>query len=378
MSAPPDLTKRAAQVLASAEAPRVDDRSRARGIEVVRQALRAEKKRRARRRWVVTGGVVAAAAALLVAGFSLAKKHDRSLARAVESTPNVSAHLEGDATAFHAAAAPPSGSVVAADRIVVGAAGSAALSLSTGTRIDIEPLGEVRVVEQSITQIYSLEAGALRAHVAKLHANERFLVRTADAEVEVRGTIFRVARVAEEPCAPGVRTRVQVEEGVVVVRNGGAETRVAAGEHWPSACPLVAIAPPATAPAPATTALAPAPKPQPTIVKSAPASNTAAVAPTQQPAPPPVPPAVLAEQNDAFAAAVEAKRAGNTALAIQRFEAFEQKYPSSALAEAALAERMRLLETTDKTRAKAAAKAYLARHPNGPSRVQAQRILDAP
>ena len=93
----------------------------------------------------------------------------------------------------------------------------------------------VRLVEQSQRKRFSLESGSFFAKVAKLTADERFVVATPDAEVEVRGTAFRVTIVPGDPtCAGGSPTRLEVSEGVVVVRHSGTEVRVAAGERWPS------------------------------------------------------------------------------------------------------------------------------------------------
>ena len=84
----------------------------------------------------------------------------------------------------------------------------------------------MRLVEQSQRKRFSLEAGSLFAKVAKLTADERFVVATPDAEVEVRGTAFRVTIVpADRACEDGSPTRLEVTEGVVVVRHAGVEHR---------------------------------------------------------------------------------------------------------------------------------------------------------
>src|SRR5262249_49437272 len=75
------------------------------------------------------------------------------------------------------------------------------------------------------------------ASVTKLQPGHRFVVATPDAEVEVKGTRFELVVDGEASrCEPGIRTRLTVQEGVVAVRHGGSEVRVAAGSLWP-ACP---------------------------------------------------------------------------------------------------------------------------------------------
>jgi outer membrane protein assembly factor BamD (BamD/ComL family) len=82
----------------------------------------------------------------------------------------------------------------------------------------------------------------------------------------------------------------------------------------------------------------------------------------------------LGEQNDFFATALAAKKRGAAAEAIQGFEAFVARYPSSSLVESALAQRMKLLRGVDAGRAKRAAAEYLARYPRGFARADAEAI----
>src|SRR5262249_2055397 len=103
--------------------------------------------------------------------------------------------------------------------------------------LEVEPGSQLAVVEEGRAQVFALNAGSLRADVAKLGSGERFIVRTADAEVEVRGTSFLVDVVPPDPaCGAGNATRVQVFEGVGRVRAGGREAAVGPGEHWPRDC----------------------------------------------------------------------------------------------------------------------------------------------
>ena len=228
----------------------------------------------------------------------------------------------------------------------------ATFALSTGTWLSVEPASELSVVDLGRSEIFTLNEGSMKADVAKLAPNDRFLIRTADAEVEVRGTSFRVSVVPADPgCGNGTRTRVRVFEGVVAVRQNGREDAVVKGSEWPIGCPGVrSAAPHAT--------VARIAEDQATIV--APAANASSN---------------LAAQNDLFAEAMRSKRNGDTASALAAFDRLLSRYPSGQLAENAAAERMKLLASTDPHKATAAASQYLARYPSGFARAAAESIL---
>jgi hypothetical protein len=157
---------------------------------------------------------------------------------------------------------------------------------------------------------------------------------------------------------------VTVYEGVVSVRHSGQEARIAAGQNWPSTCVELHDQPTERA-----TKRPVGSSPQRTASVETPSS-----------APEPLQPGSdLGEQNDLFGRALAAKRSGVTGEAIQGFEAFISRYPSSSLAESAFAQRMKLLRTVDRARAAAAAEQYLARYPHGFARADAEAIRrDAP
>ena len=192
-----------------------------------------------------------------------------------------------------------------------------------GTEIIVEPGGALTVVENGATRRFALMHGAVSAHVARLAPGERFIVETSDAEVEVRGTRFRVVALDEPPCADGAATRVAVSEGVVVVTWSGHRESLQAGETWPPECPAASA---------------------------------------------------LEAQNDLFAAAVRAKREGQNALAATLFARFIRVYPDSSLFESALVQQMRLLAMGDPRAAASAAVRYLARFPDGFARDEARRL----
>jgi hypothetical protein len=234
--------------------------------------------------------------------------------------------------------------VTAGSRLVVPPRGRALLAFSTGTSVLLDPSSDLRVESTGSVESLRLEGGAIELHVAKLHGDERFLVHTPDAEVEVRGTQFRVAVVPADPaCGESTSTRVTVTEGVVVVRHAGAEARVAAGEAWTAGdCP------------------------------GADGGTSRSVVGTRDPAPS----STLAAQNDLFASAVSAKRQGNYHRALAGFDRLLAQYPGSPLTESATVERMRVLRLADPGRAPVAAKDYLARYPRGFARAEAQTIAE--
>ena len=272
----------------------------------------------------------------------------------------------------------------AGSRLIVDPNAGAKLSLSTGTQLEVEPGSQLSVVEDNRVQIFALTAGSMRADVAKLAKDERFLVRTTDAEVEVRGTSFLVGVVAADPsCGDGTTTRVTVFEGVVTVRAGGREEAVGRGDHWPHACRKSAARPPSVPAPPHAAAKHPAkieaPASVPTPVPAAPlaaADTPPSAAPVSHGSATHHPPAsTLTEENNLFADGMLARRSGNVLLAIEKMDRFLERYPTSHLAENAAAERMRLLRTLDPARAAAAARQYLQRYPTGFARGDGEAIL---
>lgn len=244
----------------------------------------------------------------------------------------------------------------AGDCLVVDRGSRMTVALPGGSYLVLDEPTQVELLSAAPKTIFALESGAVHADVAKLSGGERFIIRTADAEIEVHGTSFEVSRVASDPaCGNGTTTRVKVREGVVAVRSGANESFVRANESWPKDC---ASAPPAASSTPTTLGVA-APRPA-----AAPAPAVIA-APTSD----------LSAQNDQFERAGALKRANDATGAIAAYEEFLARYPSSHLAQSARAERMRLLRDVNKDRARLAARDYLDRYPSGFARSDAELIL---
>jgi ferric-dicitrate binding protein FerR (iron transport regulator) len=360
-------------------------------IALIERAMDARRRRSTR-----SIAVLSMAAAFVLAGLGASRiAHQKTSPLPLAAPATESKDTSGVAPPVAIAIASGSGAIVAApgssspavigralqagSRLFVDPNAGATLSLSTGTHLEVEPGSQLSVIEDSRAQVFTLNAGSLRADVAKLGKDERFIVRTADAEVEVRGTSFLVDVVPSDPaCGAGTTTRVKVFEGVVTVRAAGQEEAVGRGEHWPRGCRAApALAPSARAaikhPARVET---PAPTPATTGLPSDPESPLLAALPsasraraTQRP------PSSLAEENNLFAEGMFARQHGNVPLAVERMDRFLERYPASHLAENAATERMRLLRALDPVRAATAARQYLQRYPNGFARADAEAIL---
>jgi ferric-dicitrate binding protein FerR (iron transport regulator) len=383
MTSRPPFSALAAKALARVQVEQQPVRpdTRAAAIAATAAAIAARKRKQSQRRMraaVVGGFALAAAIGGLAAGMYAWRSPSATTATTTTTVPaaGVASGVVGAVEIVRGGSSLPirdGTSLSAGDRVHAQDDARASLLLPTGTRLIVESGGDVRLSDAGATQVHALASGSVRADVAKLTSGERFIIRTGDAEVEVRGTSFRVAQVAPDPsCGGGTRTRVDVYEGTVVVRAAGAETPVTAGEHWPRCtAPRTDVAPAPTAKP--TTRLAPsaAPPIAPPPASSAPPASTE-IARTMGDEPPP--PSELSTQNDLFAQAVAAKRSGQNAAAVAAFERFLSRYPSSPLAETATAERMKLLATYDQGRAAAAARDYLARYPRGYARRDAEAI----
>lgn len=404
---------------AKVHGPTEAERARAIAVAAAAIAKAAAARRVARRRRVGVGVGLAVAAA--VGGLVAIRLRAPVTASAPVATTTVHAHaLAGEPTLWRLGMSEPlhgAVTLVPGDRVRAAAGASAELQMSTGSKVAVEEGGDLTLVGVQSADVLALSAGAARFEVAKVTAGRKFLVRTGDAEIEVKGTAFRVSVVPVDPsCSVATPTRVEVTEGRVVVRFHGEEAVLVAGGKWPSGCSGVAkdakekdgakVAPPVAglgaptateptgvavakapiaAPLPAVVAPAPtAPQGPPGVPQStvAPAATPAATttAPTATPAAPtattvavaPKKASDLASQNDLFTFGLEKKKAGDFAAARAAFDRYLSLYPNGALAESATVEKMRL--SSGATRKELAA-AYLARWPKGFARAEAQSIV---
>jgi hypothetical protein len=364
---------------------------RERLVQAVERGLRVRHRSQQVVRWTMTASAAAAVLVLVVGAKTLLGPYKPAplppvaeVSLRILSTPQ---HPSGMMVGTDAAPVPVVEGMALPQgfRLVAPPAGEVRIGAPRGTTLTLEGGGEVAVKDATNIQRYELKEGAIRARVAKLITGERFIIGTADAEVEVHGTAFRVAVVPVDPaCGGGTITRVSVTEGVVSVRRDGTEVRVTPGHVWPEKCTAgQAAAPAASAPAPSAHVRVRT-HGKGTHV-SAPAEPVVAEAPAEEPAPvetpPPAPPLTkseLAAQNDLFASAVRAKRRGHGSQAVRIFERFSREYPNSPLTESAVAQRMKLLAVIDSIAARHAATDYLSHYPNGFARAEARQLIDEP
>jgi hypothetical protein len=337
-------------------------RNREDTIAEMARRLRARRRRRATVRWLGGTTTVAAAAALVTIGLRpagaptvLHEGPERVAVVANGASGGVLVVSRGRATPLHDGAQIETG-----DHVLTLLDGGVAMTLSTGTHLAIEGGSDVAVLNHDATQLFALEAGAMRADVAKLKGAERFVIRTRDAEVEVHGTSFRVASAeAETGCGVHTKTQVQVYEGVVTVRTGGTSLALHAGEVWPPPCAIESTSagsqlPPASAPSVAESFV---------VAEPPPAA-----------APPRPPSSDLAAQNDLFDRAMSAKARGDSRAALAALGHLLEGYPTSPIAESAALERVKLLAGIDRARARDEAREYLRRYPNGFGRADAESL----
>jgi hypothetical protein len=362
-------------------------------IASLRDALFA--RTQAKRRRTVGALGAAAAVALGLGGAALLSSHHvppaetSNLSRVREPAGVVSAVRSGHTETLGAGTRVDEGTEL---RTASGA--EAHLDYDTGTAVTLGSATQVRLVEQSRWKRFALEAGSFSAHVAKLAPGERFVVATPDAEIEVHGTVFSVTIAEPDPaCGDQTPTRLAVSEGVVIVRHGADQITVAAGEHWPRCAANVEGAPVHVV-ARGKTAAPLASFQMPTVNIGdlhspnmgdshtvTPASSeragvdggSAAPAPTIT-TPLPSMPSHLAEQNDLYDRAMQAKREGRGDVAVMTLERLLSSYPTGPLAESAAVERMRMLAGANHARARLAARDYLTRYPNGFGRAEAEAL----
>jgi len=336
----------------------VSDEKRAHAIAVIARALAAKTRRRARRVWAL-GFVAVAGAGLL--GYVGARNLFVSAPRPALQLVSAVARPTGHGTAIldqvgkQALSSPlvlPQGG-----RLMAGSTGGASVRLSTGTELAVEHDTNLEFESGGPVQRFFLGQGTLQAKVAKLSDGQRFVVRTPDAEVEVRGTVFRVEIVEPDAaCAGGARTRVSVSEGLVEVRGAGASTYIHPGESWPAGCVRTASA--IVDRARGVTPLVPSVSPR----SSEPLARTAKEASS------------IAQQNRLFAEANAARKQGDNARAVSSFEQLIARYPTSPLAEGAAVQRMLVLKNIDPTAGRSAARQYLARYPQGYAKKDAEKL----
>jgi ferric-dicitrate binding protein FerR (iron transport regulator) len=364
MTEPTRYAALAARLLRERPAPKESRLGRDVGISVVAHAVALRRKRRSARLFKAAAGLAAAAA--IVLAFGAVRR----------SAPSAAARCRGAGCATAGARDASRRGLDAGQSIVAPAGAPTSVVLASGTQIALDAKSVLECKDATATQRYALLRGGAHLHVAKLQKDERFLVDTPHAEVEVRGTVFDV-KVEPPTDACGARTFVTVHEGRVEVRANGTGISLVAGEQWTSSCvrpePLTADAAakqpaPATQPHPKTHSVWPEMQAPPTPDPS----SQAAADPNPNGA------SALSEQNDLYAAAEAARRTGRSTEALVLYARLLGAFPRGQLAESALAARARLLSHGDPASARAEAERYLAHYPTGFARAEMEALARVP
>jgi TolA-binding protein len=237
----------------------------------------------------------------------------------------------------------------------------------------------------------TLDEGAATFVVRPLAKGERFLIKTADGEIELAGASARVEAVGSK-----VRS-VTVQEGKAEVRYSGAVFELSAGSTWSppvdtaspaSAIPAVDPATPTSIPAAAAAdprlgrasigTLGARPSARVALTRPAPApvATTPAGEPVVPVVAPPAPSVAKAEPGATdFADAVHLFERGDYPSAARSLAEFSKAHPSDGRGEDAAFLAILSLQRTGKTaEAAAAAQRYLQTYPTGYRRAEAVKI----
>jgi hypothetical protein len=251
-----------------------------------------------------------------------------------------------------------------------GSEASAGLAAPT-YRLDASPGASWQTIEEGAALRLRLGSGSFMLEVDKLTAVQRFVLELPDGELEVIGTHFGV-RVEPE----GTR-RVEVTEGRVALRLRDAlPISLGAGESWTAereaaraaAPPSVPAAEPPSTPAPA--AAAPSERSLPRARQTElPETKRAQGPPSGEPAAP------LGTHNDDFARAMAAFGAGDYGQAERLFQDFERRHTEDARKEdSTFLRAVARARRGDAAGARATARQYLERYPNGLRAPEAERL----
>lgn len=258
------------------------------------------------------------------------------------------------------------------------AASSGSVATTAPLRVvtTIEPEDGARYVRavDGTTETVALQHGAVTCRVRHLHAGERFLVTTTDAEVEVRGTVFRVAATL------GLLRSVAVTEGTVEVRYHGGVTLVRAGGEWhlPDEDGAAQRDPAPSSSAGAVGSARP-PASEPVREPRASAQDGVGRRPAASGGVPKRPPASPGlTKTGELEEGVRLVERGDYGAAVEHLERYEREQPGAAGAEdAAFLVVISLQRAGKRAEAAAAAQRYLARYPKGLRRAEAEAIVRA-
>jgi TolA-binding protein len=234
------------------------------------------------------------------------------------------------------------------------AQGPGVVALTDESLVSLD-LGATVDVQHAQTDDVQVRVSQGRAHFAVTRNAQRlFHVLVGDVEVRVVGTRFFVEQ--------GPRVQVDVEEGIVEVREGGRVHRLTAGEHWRQPAPSEAPPPEVPEEAPAHVDAPLEEPPAPHVAPARPPPPRPAMPAPKAPTPVPLPP----DANELFRAAIEARR-GAPAEAAAAWTRFLAAAPHDARAGLAAFElgRLEMDVTHDDAHALSALERALALSPQG-------------
>jgi hypothetical protein len=268
----------------------------------------------------------------------------------------------------------------------------AALTMPSEAAVEMSSSTSLRVTlpDAARTEWIELASGRVDVSVPKLAPGKKLSVHTPHAMVTVHGTRFSVAVIEN---GGALETDVAVDEGAVLVERDGRTVEIHAGDSWSSAAgtPVGRNA----APQVGTERTAEA-------ARSGRAAGTRSVhlaaidgAMSKRGAPSVVAAregaaasasrsadfssSTLSEENKLMERAMVASRQGNDRDAVALLDALLGRYPHSILKENAQVERFRTLRRLgDLPGASRGARRYLAEHPDGPGRDEAQGLAVEP
>lgn len=234
------------------------------------------------------------------------------------------------------------------DAVRTGPDARATLLLPRGVRVDLFRATKASIVSaQELDQKIALDIGETLISVPRPGGPHTFSVATPDARVIVHGTEFTV-RVDEADASHRTRTSVSVTRGAVSVIDAKGERLLNPGDTWSAADAAPPAAPPVLG----------LPQQRAHAVVSKEAASS------------------LAEQNRLFQAALDARRAGDDALALKAIDELFARYPDTTLAQEARLARFRALKSLNRGQdAAREARRYLSAHPDAPAADEARRAL---
>ena len=213
----PRYTRLASAMLAQARPdtgpiPAPPAEARAAAIGAIEKAIAGRAQARRRLRFFGAVGAAAAMAAIAAGVYGVSgSASPAQVVRIAARAPDLRAvlHPQGEGVVLVGSETPPADGATlgSGNRLVVRPQGRAMLAFATGTELVLEERADLTLVDQGAEQRFALSGGSMSAKVAKLPPGRRFTVATGDAEIEVRGTQFRVSVVESDPSCGGERPR---------------------------------------------------------------------------------------------------------------------------------------------------------------------------